>query len=113
MDYTKIIEQINDVAEHASNVGDMVSTLADNGNNLSAGDGISNLGKYLGAAFSMLGALGVGASQGYAAGTAAAAVGRNPEAQPKILNTMIVGMAITEAVAIYSFIVAILIVFVA
>lgn len=96
---------------------DLTNVLFDNISQYAAGDPATMTTgaglKYIGAALSMLGAVGVGASQGYAAASAAQAVGRNPDAQPKILNTMIVGMAITEAVAIYSLIVAILIIFVA
>lgn len=67
----------------------------------------------LGAGLAMLGALGVGAGQGYAAGKAAEAVARNPEAESKIRTMMIVGSAIAESAAIYALIVAILLIFVA
>ncbi|EFF41108.1 ATP synthase F0 subunit C [Mycoplasmopsis alligatoris] len=61
---------------------------------------------------SMIGVLGTGAGQGYAAGKAAEAVGRNPEAESKIRSMMIVGMAIAESSAIYSLLIAILLFFV-
>ena len=66
----------------------------------------------LGAGMAMIGASGVGAGQGIAAGRAAEAVGRNPEAEGKIRTMMIVGMAIAESAAIYSLIVSILLLFV-
>lgn len=67
----------------------------------------------LGAGLAMLGALGVGMGQGYAAGKAAEAVARNPEAESKIRTMMIVGSAIAESAAIYALIIAILLIFVA
>lgn len=66
----------------------------------------------VGAGLSMFGAMGVGLGQGLAAGRAAEAVGRNPEAETKILKVLVVGMAIAESAAIYSLIVSILLIFV-
>ncbi|MCH8064272.1 MAG: ATP synthase F0 subunit C [Chloroflexi bacterium] len=40
------------------------------------------------------------------------ALGRNPEAQPVIQTNMILGMAFAEAIAIYAFVVALMIGFV-
>jgi len=40
------------------------------------------------------------------------AIGRNPEASGEIRTTMIVGAALAEAVAIYAFVIAIIIAFV-
>ena len=54
-----------------------------------------------------------GIGQGYAAGRAAEAVARNPEAESKIRTMMIVGCAIAETASIYSLIIAILLIFVA
>lgn len=68
---------------------------------------------FLGAGLAMIGVIGVGAGQGYAAGKAAEAVARNPEAESKIRTMMIVGAAIAESAAIYALIVAILLIFVA
>ena len=70
-------------------------------------------GALLGAGIAVLGGLGTVISQGIAAGKAAEAVGRNPEAESRIRTTMIVGCAIAETSAIYSLIVAILLIFVA
>ena len=66
----------------------------------------------IGAGIAMVGASGVGAGQGIAAGRAAEAVGRNPEAEAKIRTMLIVGMGIAESAAIYALIVSILLLFV-
>ncbi|AHK22239.1 Lipid-binding protein [Candidatus Hepatoplasma crinochetorum Av] len=68
---------------------------------------------YLGAGVAAVGFLGAGVGQGYAAGRAAEAVGRNPEAEGKIRNMMIIGSAIAESSALYSLVIAILLIFVA
>ncbi len=68
---------------------------------------------YLGAGIAMLAGFGVGIGQGLAAGRAAEAVARNPEAESKIRTTLIVGLGIAESAAIYSLIIAILLIFVA
>ena len=73
----------------------------------------ASMGMFIGAGIAALGGLGTGISQGFAAGRAAEAVGRNPEAESKIRTTMIVGCAIAETSAIYSLIIAILLIFVA
>ena len=66
----------------------------------------------IGVGLAMIGASGVGAGQGIAAGKAAEAVGRNPEANSQIRTMLIVGMAIAESAAIYALIVSILLLFV-
>ena len=66
----------------------------------------------LGAGMAMIGASGVGAGQGVAAGRAAEAVGRNPEAESKIRSMLILGMGIAESAAIYALIISILLLFV-
>ena len=66
----------------------------------------------IGAGLAMVGASGVGAGQGIAAGRAAEAVGRNPEAEAKIRTMLILGMGIAESAAIYALIVSILLLFV-
>ncbi|QDY86862.1 ATP synthase F0 subunit C [Mycoplasma anserisalpingitidis] len=65
----------------------------------------------IGIGLTMVGVIGTGVGQGYAAGKAAEAVGRNPEAEGKIRNMMIVGMAISESSAIYALIIAFLLLF--
>ncbi|MCL1948656.1 MAG: ATP synthase F0 subunit C [Turicibacter sp.] len=66
----------------------------------------------LGAALATLSGIGTGMGQGYAAGQAAMAVARQPESQGDVMKVMILGMAISETVAIYGLIVAMLLLFV-
>lgn len=49
---------------------------------------------------------------GYMAGNAMKAIGRNPEAAPKIQTAMILAIAFAEAIAIYGLVVALAIKFV-
>lgn len=58
-----------------------------------------------------VGALGAGLGMGQATSGASGAVGRNPEAQGKILLTMMVGMAMTESIAIYALVVSLVILY--
>ncbi len=68
--------------------------------------------KLIGAALAMgLGALGPGIGLGLLASKALEAIGRNPEAQGKIQTTMILAIAVTEAVAIYALVIALMILF--
>lgn len=66
----------------------------------------------IGAGLAAVGVLGTGIGQGYAAGRAVDAVGRNPEAEAAIRKMLILGLAITESAAIYALVIAILLVFV-
>lgn len=59
-----------------------------------------------------LGALGPGLGIGILAGKAMEAIGRNPEATPKIQSNMILAIAFAEAIAIYALVVALIIKFV-
>ncbi|MFZ2187047.1 MAG: ATP synthase F0 subunit C [Candidatus Moraniibacteriota bacterium] len=68
--------------------------------------------KLIGAAIAMgLGSLGPGIGLGILASKALEAIGRNPEAQSKIQTTMILAIAVTEAVAIYALVIALMILF--
>ncbi len=67
----------------------------------------------IGAGLSCIGLLGAGVGQGYAAGKAAEAVGRNPEAEGKIRNMMFIGSAVAESSALYALVIAIMCLFVA
>ncbi len=58
-----------------------------------------------------LGAIGAGSGMGQATGGASNAVGRNPEAQGKIMLTMMVGMAMTESIAIYALVISLVILY--
>ena len=59
-----------------------------------------------------IGGLGPGLGIGLAVRGAMEALGRNPEAANDIRTTMIIGAALSEAVAIYAFVVAVIIAFV-
>lgn len=69
--------------------------------------------KAMGAALAIsLGAIGPGIGIGILASKALEAIGRNPEAEPKIKQNMILAIAFTEAIAIYALVVALIILFV-
>lgn len=53
-----------------------------------------------------IGTLGPGFGLGNAVGKAMEAIGRNPEAQPKIQGSMILGLAFIEALSIYALVIA-------
>ncbi|MGL4948637.1 MAG: ATP synthase F0 subunit C [Mycoplasma sp.] len=110
MDITYIIECAQNAQEMMDAVANITTFAAEGTTTID----ISNqLGAYIGAGIAMVGASGVGAGQGYAAGCAALAVARNPEMSSKIMSTTIIGMAIAESAAIYALIVSILLLFIA
>ncbi len=55
-----------------------------------------------------LGALGPGLGIGLAVSKAMEAIGRNPEAENAVRSTMILGAGLAEAVAIYAFVIALI-----
>ena len=57
------------------------------------------------------GTLGTGLGMGNGLNGATNAVGRNPEAQGKILLTMMVGLAMIESLAIYALVVALIVLY--
>lgn len=65
---------------------------------------------YLGAGIAVIAGMGPGIGQGFAAGKAAEAVGRQPEAQGKILVTTLVTQAVAETTGLYALLVAILLI---
>ena len=65
----------------------------------------------VGAGLAVIAGIGTGIGQGYAAGKAAKAVGRQPEARGEIMSTMLVGDAVAETSAIYGLVIAILLLF--
>ena len=70
--------------------------------------------RLIGAAIAIgIGAIGPGLGIGIAVRGALEALGRNPEAEGAIRTTMIIGAALSEAVAIYAFVIAIIILFAA
>jgi F-type H+-transporting ATPase subunit c len=56
-----------------------------------------------------LGVLGPGIGIGILVGRALEAIGRNPDAQGKIMSTMFIGAALTEALAILALVFAVLV----
>ncbi len=75
-------------------------------------DAIMKAAAYLGAGIGMIAGLGPGIGQGYAAGKGAEAVGRQPEARAEIMSTMLLGQAVAETTGIYSFVIALILIFV-
>jgi len=76
---------------------------------LTGEDGV-NAAKAIGAAIAIgIGGLGPGIGIGLAVKGAMDAIGRNPEAAGEVRSTMIVGAALAEAIAIYAFVIAIII----
>jgi F-type H+-transporting ATPase subunit c len=69
--------------------------------------------RLIGAGLAMIGVIGGGAGVGIVVGGAVQAIGRNPDAQGPIMTNMILGIAFSEAVAIYALAVALLILFAA
>jgi F-type H+-transporting ATPase subunit c len=59
-----------------------------------------------------VGALGPGVAIGLIGSRGMTAIGRNPEASPKIQTAMILAIAFAEAVAIYALVIALIIQFV-
>ena len=58
-----------------------------------------------------LGAIGPGIGIGLLVAKGLEAIGRNPEATPKIQTNMILGIAFAEAIAIYALVVALILKF--
>ena len=58
-----------------------------------------------------IGTLGTGLGMGRATYGASEAVGRNPEAHGKIMLTLMVGLAMTESIAIYALVVVLIILY--
>lgn len=66
---------------------------------------------YLGAGLAVLTGFGPGIGQGYVAGKAVEAIGRQPEATSSIRTVMITGQAVAETTGLYGLIVAIILIF--
>ncbi len=64
------------------------------------------------AAIAVCAGLGTGIGEGIAASKAVEAVGRNPEAEGKIRTMMILGIALSETVAIYGLLISLILLFV-
>ncbi len=95
---------------------DVFATNPGGATTFASGDGALEIQKglaYLGAGVACIGLFGAGIGQGYAAGKASEAVGRNPEAEPQIRNMLLIGAAIAESSALYALVVSIILIFVA
>ena len=66
----------------------------------------------IGAGLAVMTGMMTGIGEGFVAGKAVEAIGKNPEAEGKIRSTMILGNALSETCAIYGLLVAILLIFV-
>ena len=65
----------------------------------------------IGAGLAMIAGFGPGIGQGFAAGKACEAVGRQPEAKGEVTSTMLFGCAVAESTGIYSLVIAIVLLF--
>jgi F-type H+-transporting ATPase subunit c len=65
----------------------------------------------LGAGIAVIACFGPGMGQGQAAGRAAAAVARQPEARSAVTTTMLIGCAIAETAGLYAFAVSMILLF--
>jgi F-type H+-transporting ATPase subunit c len=65
----------------------------------------------VGAGLALIAGIGPGIGQGYAAGKACEAVGRQPEAKGDIIQTMILGQAVAETTGIYGLVVGMILLF--
>ncbi|MGM9649117.1 MAG: ATP synthase F0 subunit C [Butyricicoccaceae bacterium] len=65
----------------------------------------------IGAGLAMIAGIGPGIGEGYAVGKACEAIGRQPECRGSVMGTMFVGCAVAETTGIYSFIIALLLIF--
>jgi F-type H+-transporting ATPase subunit c len=74
----------------------------------------SDAAKLLGAGLAMgLGAVGPGVGLGIMIGKALEAIARQPEVSGDVRTNMFIGIGVTEAVALYAFVVALILIFVA
>ncbi len=87
----------------------LFTILAEHGYNA---DFISGLAM-LGAGIAMIAGIGPGIGQGFAAGKAVEAIGRQPEASGKITTMMLVGQAMAETTGLYALIIAFVLIFTA
>ena len=66
----------------------------------------------IGAAIAVFTGVGAGIGMGFATGKACEAVARQPEASGKIQGVLLLGLALSESVAIYGLLIALLLIFV-
>ena len=66
----------------------------------------------IGAGLAMIAGVGPGIGEGYAAGKACEAIGRQPEAKGPVTSTLILGCALAGTTGLYGLIVALILMFV-
>lgn len=66
----------------------------------------------VGAGLAMIAGIGPGIGEGYAVGKSCEAIGRQPESSGAVTRTMLLGCAIAESTGIYSFVVALILMFI-
>lgn len=69
------------------------------------------LARDIGAGLATIGVAGAGAGIGNLFGAFVSAVGRNPAARDKMFRDVLLGFALTEAVALYALVIALIILF--
>ncbi len=75
-------------------------------------EAITTAAKYIGAGLAMIGASGAGVGIGLSVQGALEGMARNPDTYGNLLTNMILGIAFSEAIAIYCLVVAFLLLFV-
>ncbi|HEX2859808.1 MAG TPA: ATP synthase F0 subunit C [Alphaproteobacteria bacterium] len=77
-------------------------------------EGVTDLGvlKALGAGLAAIGMVGSGVGLGLAFGKFFEAVGRQPAMEDRLKTYLFIGMALIEAIALFAFVIAIMIIFV-
>ena len=104
MDPTTVLSVLNAVVGQAS---EQAAAMA-----ISGAD-VIKAGALIGAGICMgFGAIGPGVGEGFAAGKACEAIGRNPQEAGLLTRTMLIGQAVSESTGIYSLVVALLMLFV-
>ena len=71
------------------------------------------MGCAIGAGLALIAGIGPGIGEGYAAGKAVEAIGRQPEMKGPLTSTMMLGSACAETTGIYGFVTGLLLIFVA
>ena len=74
-------------------------------------EGLVQAAALLGAGIAAVGGIGAGLGQGIATACAVEAVSRQPEAKQDIMQTLIIGLAITESTGIYALVISFLLIF--
>ena len=106
-----MFNQLNEVLTNNNTIHGLAAHIP-GAHHLSTGSGWAYGLIGLGAGVAMVGAIGSGGGQGIAAGRAAEAVGRNPQAEAQIRNMMIIGDGVAASASIYALIISLLLIFV-